>query len=227
MRRRNRWVVVLLLTASLQLSVCQLTVDATDTNRITLNLKTAKVIGIKTTPVTETTISRKQIFGGEVITLPLGAEIGVRVGIKGREHLVSKNQTVNVVPIAQNSDAPNTEAQAVNIEDGALYYSLKNRNHSFKPGQRVLVEVSQQDDGIQRKVIPYASVIYDEYGKTWIYTNPEPLVFIRQQVTIDHIDGDLAALLKGPDTGTDVVTFGASMLSNIEFENKNQHSLED
>src|SRR5574341_2163183 len=32
----------------------------------------------------------------------------------------------------------------------------------------------EQVNGAQRKVIPYAAVLYDTQGATWVYTNPEP-----------------------------------------------------
>jgi hypothetical protein len=61
-------------------------------------------------------------------------------------------------------------------------------------------------------------VLYDTEGKTWTYTNPEPLVFVRHLVTIDHIDGDKAFLADGPPAGTKVVTVGAAELYGSEFE---------
>lgn len=74
--------------------------------------------------------------------------------------------------------------------------------------------------GTQRKVIPYAAVLYDSTGQAWTYTNPEPLVFIRQTIVVDHIKDDLAVLLEGPDAGMAVVTVGAAELfgSESEFE---------
>jgi hypothetical protein len=70
----------------------------------------------------------------------------------------------------------------------------------------------------QRKVIPYAAVLYDPEGETWAYTNPEPLVFVRHRLTVEYIDGDLAILLDGPPSGTPVVTVGAAELFGTEFE---------
>ena len=75
-------------------------------------------------------------------------------------------------------------------------------------------------DGIQRKVIPYAAVLYDTQGNTWTYLNPEPLVFVRHRIVVDHIDGELAILSEGPPAGSAVVTAGAQELygSELEFE---------
>jgi hypothetical protein len=71
--------------------------------------------------------------------------------------------------------------------------------------------------GAQRKVIPYAAVLYDTRGDAWAYTSPEPLRFVRQQVKVDFIDGDLAVLADGPATGTALVTLGAVHLLGLEI----------
>lgn len=68
-----------------------------------------------------------------------------------------------------------------------------------------------------QKVAPYAAVIYDTKGETLMYTQKEPLVFVRHPVTVDRIAGDDAFLLDGPEPGTAVVTVGASELFGIEF----------
>jgi hypothetical protein len=67
-------------------------------------------------------------------------------------------------------------------------------------------------------VVPYAAVLYDAHGETWVYTNPQPLVFIRHRIRIDHIEGDRAVLLEGPPVGTAVVTLGAAELFGTEFK---------
>jgi hypothetical protein len=71
-----------------------------------------------------------------------------------------------------------------------------------------------------RKVVPTSAVLYDAKGKTWVYTNPEPLVFVRHAVSIDYIDGDRAVLLDGPASGTAVVTVGAAELLGTEYGRK-------
>jgi hypothetical protein len=74
-----------------------------------------------------------------------------------------------------------------------------------------------QIGGATRRVIPYAAVLYDANGETWTYTNPAPLVFVRQRVTVESIKGDQAVLTDGPATGTPVVTVGAPELYGTEF----------
>src|SRR5688572_30502921 len=43
-------------------------------------------------------------------------------------------------------------------------------------------------------VVPYSSIIYVAQGGAFVYTSPEPRVFVRQPVEVDYIDGDMAVL---------------------------------
>jgi len=71
--------------------------------------------------------------------------------------------------------------------------------------------------GKLRKVVSYSAVIYDLHGETWVYTNPEPLTYVRDTISVDFIDGDLAVLSKGPPSGMVIVTVGAPELYGTEF----------
>lgn len=82
--------------------------------------------------------------------------------------------------------------------------------------ETVPVQIAQVHEKM-RKVVPYAAVFYDLNGKTWVYTNPEPLSFVRASISVDYIDGDLAVLSEGPPSGTEVVTVGSPELYGTEF----------
>ena len=69
-----------------------------------------------------------------------------------------------------------------------------------------------------RRVVPYAALLYDVTGRTWVYTSPDSLVFVRREVVVEYIEGDLAVLTDGPPAGTRVVTLGATELHGAEFE---------
>jgi hypothetical protein len=69
-----------------------------------------------------------------------------------------------------------------------------------------------------RMVVPYAAVLYDARGDTWVYTNPQSLVFVRHRIHIDYIEGNMAVLSAGPPVGTVVVTSGAAELFGTEFK---------
>jgi hypothetical protein len=65
--------------------------------------------------------------------------------------------------------------------------------------------------------VPYSALIYDPKGKTWVYTNPQPRVFVRAAVEVSRIEKDLAYLSKGPQPGTNVATVGVAELYGTEF----------
>lgn len=72
-------------------------------------------------------------------------------------------------------------------------------------------------NGVSRQVVPYAAVIYDTAGNTWVYTNPEPLTFVRELIVVAFIEGDQAVLLsKGLGSETRVVTVGVAELYGAE-----------
>lgn len=64
--------------------------------------------------------------------------------------------------------------------------------------------------------VPYAAVIYDIEGNTWIYTNPELLTFVREPIVIDYIEGDTAILAESLSSEFNVVTVGVAELYGTE-----------
>lgn len=83
--------------------------------------------------------------------------------------------------------------------------------------ERVAARPGTGDVAVERKIIPYGAVLYDNAGDTWAYTVEESLVFQRAAITVAYIDGDRAVLLDGPDAGTEVVTLGAAELYGAEL----------
>jgi hypothetical protein len=82
--------------------------------------------------------------------------------------------------------------------------------------QKAAERINVQTAVVSGNIIPYAAVIYDTEGNTWVYTNPEPLIFVRMSIVVDRIEGDQAILSKGLDTATTVVTLGVSELYGAE-----------
>jgi hypothetical protein len=74
-----------------------------------------------------------------------------------------------------------------------------------------------RQDG-RKEIMPYAALIYDADGNTYVYTAPEPLTYVRQEIDIDHYDGDSVVLSDGPPAGTEVVTVGVDEVYGTEFE---------
>lgn len=81
-----------------------------------------------------------------------------------------------------------------------------------KAAQRLDIQTAE----VSGTSIPYAAVIYDTEGNTWVYTNPAPLTFVRAPIAIDHIEGDQAILAEAIDSGTTLVTLGVSELYGAE-----------
>ncbi len=74
----------------------------------------------------------------------------------------------------------------------------------------------EEIDGKSQMTIPYSAVFYDANGDTWAYMTTEPLVFVRDPISIEKIDGDVAYLSDGPEVGTEVVTVGSAELFGVE-----------
>jgi ABC-type oligopeptide transport system substrate-binding subunit len=66
--------------------------------------------------------------------------------------------------------------------------------------------------------VPYAAVVYDPNGKTWVYTSPKDRTFVREPISVTTISGDEAFLSSGPALGTEVVTVGTAELYGAEQE---------
>ena len=84
---------------------------------------------------------------------------------------------------------------------------------------QVSEEMIAHSEAQLRRVVPYAAVIYDVQGRTWVYTNPEPLNYVRHEIKVDFVEGGKkAVLLEGPPVGTQVVIVGAAELYGTEYQ---------
>jgi hypothetical protein len=73
-------------------------------------------------------------------------------------------------------------------------------------------------------VVPYAALIYDKQGETWVYTVSKPLTYLRVSVAVKgEVDEDTMALSAGPPAGTEVVTRGAAEVYGAELEMDGNH----
>ena len=80
----------------------------------------------------------------------------------------------------------------------------------------VIDEVRADPSG--RRIVPYASVLYDLTGKTWVYISADPLTFVRGAVVIDTIKGDNVYLTDGPPAGTKVLAAGVPQVFGSEVK---------
>jgi hypothetical protein len=112
-------------------------------------------------------------------------------------------------------------------------YVIEEQPYSLEPieGEEVLrvilTEPAAEHIGIQtvpverrgsKLVVPYDAVYIDAQGGFWVYTNPEPLVFVRAPIDIVRETSTQAFLADGPSAGTEVVTVGAPELYGSETE---------
>jgi hypothetical protein len=89
---------------------------------------------------------------------------------------------------------------------------------SAEAANRLGIETTPVRSGAGTKtVIPFAAVLYDPNGATWTYTSPKPLVFVRKNIRVDHVQGGRAILSAGPPSGTPVVTVGATEIWGVEY----------
>jgi hypothetical protein len=75
------------------------------------------------------------------------------------------------------------------------------------------VSVRKAADGL---VVPSSAVFVDPEGRWWVYTNPEPQVFVRHEIGLDRQAAGRAYLSSGPPVGTQVVTVGVPELAGVE-----------
>jgi hypothetical protein len=102
----------------------------------------------------------------------------------------------------------------------SVYYVVPGMESSLEQNKRMRVELQINGSDEKRKVVPYSALYYDPKGASWLYLNPEPLVFHRQRVAVERIAGELAVLSEGPAVGTTVVTVGAPLLYGTEIFKK-------
>src|SRR5499426_2984708 len=94
------------------------------------------------------------------------------------------------------------------VED-TLDAKIKKITLTPKAAERLGILIDEvRADPSGRLIVPYASVLYDLSGKTWVYVSTEPLTFVRGPVEIDTIKGDNVYLIDGPPVGTKVLAGG-------------------
>ena len=69
-----------------------------------------------------------------------------------------------------------------------------------------------------QEVVPYAAIIYDAEGKTFVYRTTGRLTFVREGDAVERITAADAYLTRGPAPGTRVVTVGAAEVYGAEVE---------
>jgi hypothetical protein len=95
---------------------------------------------------------------------------------------------------------------------------LKRVTLTAEGARRIALKTEEVGRSEGHKAVPYAALIYDPEGDTYVYTSSAPLSFLRQEVEVQRVDGNRALLSKGPPAGTTVVTVGAAEVYGAELE---------
>jgi Cu/Ag efflux pump CusA len=85
-----------------------------------------------------------------------------------------------------------------------------------RAAQRLAIRTTPVRETANGLVVPSSAVFVDPKGAWWVYTNPEPRVFVREEVRLQREEGDLKYLSRGPPAGTKVATVGVPELYGIE-----------
>jgi hypothetical protein len=95
---------------------------------------------------------------------------------------------------------------------------LKRVTLTAEGARRLGLETAKIDRTGEREVVPYAALIYDAEGDTYVYTSSTPRSFLRREVEVQRIDGNRALLSQAPPVGTTVVPIGAAEVYGAELE---------
>jgi hypothetical protein len=83
--------------------------------------------------------------------------------------------------------------------------------------RRIRLETSTATRGRNDVVVPASAVWVDAQGDAWVYTEPEPLVFVRAHVVVDRYEDGVAYLDDGLAAGVEVASVGVPELVGSEF----------
>jgi hypothetical protein len=212
-------------------------IEGSELKRVTLTEKAAERLDLQTVAVREESIMKRRTVAGEVVakrgnTAAKSNQLWVRVPFNETDmKMVARSQPARILSFAiDDEEDSDDEENGVSAEpdevigqddgeDTALYYLVDSAKTGLISGQRVFVDVSLSESGELRMIVPYAALIYDADGGTWVYikeSNADALTFVRQAVTVDFIEGDLVVLTVGPPAGTEVVTVGGEELFGTE-----------
>jgi hypothetical protein len=151
-------------------------------------------------------LSRATLGPLAIVILIIGVAIAGYIG-------VSKLGYPTVATYPATSDAA---GRAEPVAGSDIPRVILSQDAAVRIGLRTTAVSSRLVDGKQQLSIPYSAVYYDPSGQTWTYVATEPLVFVRQAITVVSIIGDVAVLSAGPAADTKVVIAGSAQLYGTE-----------
>lgn len=109
------------------------------------------------------------------------------------------------------------EEEPITVQEVAGVADLWRLQLSSSAAARLDIHTTSVAAAGDRYMVPSAAVIIDPAGVYWVYTSPEPLVYVRQQLENVNEVGQRAFFDAGPAVGTAVVTVGVPELYGAEF----------
>jgi hypothetical protein len=115
--------------------------------------------------------------------------------------------------LASDEDAGYEPAAVEPIEGSDLARVTLTEDAARRIGLETAIVVRDGDGA----VVPEGAIWVDVDGEAWVYTTPEPFVFVRARVVVDRYDEGSAYLSEGPEPGTEVASVGVPELIGSEF----------
>ena len=211
--------------------------------RVTLTKGAVERLALETVAVIEKPVQRTASIAGVVLASTAvpksiagdlqSSALVVRAPLAGAADKPAPGEPATIIPLAQGKPAARggvtggvtgQSARLIGIgsEDAAsgapssAYYILSGENQELQAGNHVIVQIPLVGNGAVRKIVPASAIIYDASGRTWVYANPGPQVFVREPVDIAVMEAETAILDKGPPAGALVVKTGAFELYGAE-----------
>lgn len=155
-------------------------------------------------------------FASVLIRVPVYVgELGtIQKSLPARIHDLNDTGGKNGIYAQPTAAPPSADPNAATAD---LYFILSNGGGNFRPGQRVGATLAVNTSTGDQKVAPWAAVLHDINGGTWVYEVVAPRKYLRRRVVVARVIDDAAVLSEGPPAGTSVVTAGASELFGTEF----------
>lgn len=85
-----------------------------------------------------------------------------------------------------------------------------------RAAERLGIDTVEVEAGELGLSVPSAALIIDPNGGFWVYLNPEPLTYVRAELTDIHQEGQTTFYAAGPEAGSPVVTVGVPELYGAE-----------
>ena len=145
------------------------------------------------------------VYAGDLQSFDIAADALI-AGLTGSKSEVARPAKPVPAPPSANSNAATVD----------LFYELANPAGELRPGQSVNVTLPLQSEE-ESLVVPWAAVVHDIHGGTWVYERTAPLVYMRRRVQVRHVVAGFGVLADGPKVGMQVVTDGAAELFGAEF----------